>query len=149
MPIKNRPVYSCLIDRLCWLGVFLKFHIFYILIIFPSPTSLHLSISLSFPLFFPPSLRTVQQYLHRVRLSNWAVGTCLDLPQWARVLATKPDNLNLNPRTHMVEREKSSPASCPLQCTHQGILIHSNTHTYSHAHVHTYIQYFLKEKLLS
>lgn len=142
MPVKSKPVYSCLRDRLCWLGVFIKFHIFLYFdhVFLPYfPTSIYLSISLSLPLFFPPSLHTVQQYLHRVRLSNGAVGTCLDLPQWARVLATKPDNLNLNPRTHMVEREKSSPASRPLQYTHQGTLIHSNTHTYSHTHVHTHI----------
>lgn len=141
MPVKNRPVYSCLIDRLCWLGVFLKFHIFYILIIFPPLLPyIYLSLYLSFPLFFPPSLRTVQQYLRRVRLSNGVVGTCLDLPQWARVLATKPDNLNLNPRTHMVERENHllQVVLCSIH-TRAHLYIQTHTHTYSHAHVHTHI----------
>lgn len=79
---------------------------------------------------------TVQQYPSRVRLSNGAVGTCLGLPRRAQVLATKPDNLNLNPRTHMVERENHllQVALCSIYTKAH---LHIQTHTHTCTHIHT------------
>lgn len=78
---------------------------------------------------------TVQQYLSRVRLISGAVGNCLGLPRWARVLATKPDNLNLNPRTHMVEKENHllQVALCSI---HTRAHLHIQTHTHTCTHIH-------------
>lgn len=39
------------------------------------------------------------------------------MPLWVKEFATSPDNLNLIPGTHVVERETPPPQSCPLTAT--------------------------------
>lgn len=60
------------------------------------------------------------------------------MDQWVKVSATKPDNLCLLPRTHIVEEENQLP-QVVLWPTH----VHSGTFECARAHTHTSVEKIL------
>lgn len=60
--------------------------------------------------------------------------------QWAKELATKPDDLSLILVAHMVEEENHPlyKLSSDLHMHAMRVCAHAHTRTHAHAHVHTH-----------
>jgi hypothetical protein len=91
--------------------------------------------------YFPP---------RRLRKDRKVATGANKMAQQVKELSTKPEDLNSIPRTHVVEEEKHSPASCPLTSTHMlggmcnymcvcVLYIYIYIYMYIYIYTHTYI----------